>query len=290
MPDPKTPLLRSVSDTALLVAYHRAMETKRPDALFRDEIAVRLSEGRGEEIARKLTYGRRMAWTTIVRTLLIDDIVRRLVDGGVDGVVNLAAGLDARPYRLQLPRSLRWIEVDLPAMVRDKTEALAGQTPVCQLERVAVDLADAGARRAFFSRIASELRNVLVITEGLLVYLPPDTVGQLADDLAAQPAIRHWATDLATPMIKKRVNRWWGRKFQQANTTYQFAPEEGTKFFAPHGWRETEFHALFEEGIRVNRMMRGMGMVKVWKAIAPKRTARMMEKWRAGVALLERPH
>ncbi len=43
--------------------------------------------------------------------------------GGIDGVVNLAAGLDARPYRLQLPRTLRWIEVDLPAMVKEKGDA-----------------------------------------------------------------------------------------------------------------------------------------------------------------------
>ncbi len=79
--DSKTPLLRSVSDTALLVAYHRAMETKRPDSLFRDQFAVRLSDGRGEEIARKLRHGRAMAWTTIVRAVLIDDIVTCLVAG-----------------------------------------------------------------------------------------------------------------------------------------------------------------------------------------------------------------
>jgi methyltransferase (TIGR00027 family) len=282
------PVLRSVSDTALLVAYHRAMETARPDAHFRDPVAVRLSEGRGEEIARTLPRGRAMAWTTIVRTVLLDDIVTRLVAGGVDGVVNLAAGLDARPYRLPLPPTLRWIEVDLPAMVKEKDAALAGETPACQLERVPVDLADATARRALFARIGAELTNVLVISEGLLVYLPPDLVGQLADDLANQPSFRRWATDLATPMIRKRVNRWWGRKLKQANTTYQFAPEEGTRFFAPHGWSESEFHPLFEQSLRLNRTMRGLWMFKVWKRVAPKRTARMMEKWRAGVALLER--
>ena len=91
----KPRVLRSVSDTALLVAYHRAMETKRPDALFKDEFAVRLSEGRGEQIARKLARGRALAWTTIVRTVLLDDVVLRLVAQGVDTVVNLAAGLDA---------------------------------------------------------------------------------------------------------------------------------------------------------------------------------------------------
>ncbi len=56
-----TPLLRSVSDTALLVAYHRAMESRRPDALFRDAIAERLSAGRGEEIVRRLRYARSIA-------------------------------------------------------------------------------------------------------------------------------------------------------------------------------------------------------------------------------------
>src|SRR5215831_20875510 len=93
----KPPVLRSVSDTALLVAYHRAMETKRPDALFRDDFAVRLSRGRGEQISRRLPRGRALAWTTIVRTVVLDEIVLRLLRYGVDTVVNLAAGLDTRP-------------------------------------------------------------------------------------------------------------------------------------------------------------------------------------------------
>ena len=280
--------LRSVSDTALLVAYHRAMESRRPDALFHDEIAERLSAGRGEEIARRLTYGRRMAWTTIARTVLFDDLVTRLVASGVDTVVNLAAGLDARPYRMKLPASLCWIEVDLPGMVRDKQEALAAEQPVCRLERVPADLADAGTRRDVFARIAARSRDVLVLTEGLLVYLPPDTVGALADDVHAQPSFRHWAIDLATPMIRKRVNRWWGKRLKQANTHYQFAPEEGTRFFEPHGWREAEFHGLFEESVRLNRMMSGASIFLVMKRIAPRRAARMLEKWRAGIVLLQR--
>ena len=32
-------------------------------------------------------------------------------------VVNLAAGLDARPYRMPLPSSLLWVQVDLPAIL-----------------------------------------------------------------------------------------------------------------------------------------------------------------------------
>ncbi len=284
----KPPVLRSVSDTALLVAYHRAMETRRPDALFKDELAVRISEGRGEQIAHDLRGGRSMAWTTIVRTVLLDDIVLRLVAQGADTVVNLAAGLDARPYRLPLPPTLRWIEVDLPDLLRDKQEAFGDRTPACQVARVPLDLADAAERRALFARLGAESRRALVMSEGLLVYLPPALVGELADDLHAEPVFQHWAIDLATPMVKRRINRSWGRKFEEAKTQYQFAPEEGTRFFAPHGWREAEFHVLFDHAIRVNRTMRGIWMFHVMKRLAPRRTARMLEKWRAGVVLLAR--
>ncbi|MBZ5589275.1 MAG: SAM-dependent methyltransferase [Acidobacteriia bacterium] len=288
MPASKFQPLRSVSDTALLVAYHRAMESKRSDALFHDEFAVKVSEGRGEEIARKLTYGRRMAWTTIVRTVLFDELVLRLLPQGIEVVINLAAGLDARPYRLPLPPSLRWIEVDLPDMIRDKSEALAAGTPRCRVERIAFDLSQAGPRRELFTRLGAESGNVLVLSEGLLVYLAPQVVSELADDLHAVATIRHWVIDLATPMIRKRVNRWWGKKLQQANTKYQFAPEEGTRFFEPHGWHEAEFHELFEHGIRLDRVMRGAWMFKVMSRLMPRRAARMRAQWRSGVVLLER--
>jgi methyltransferase (TIGR00027 family) len=280
--------LRSVSDTALLVAYHRAMETARPDALFHDELAVRVSARRGEEIARRLTYGRRMAWTTIVRTVLFDDLVLRLVPQGVDTVVNLAAGLDARPYRLELPSSLRWIEVDLPDLIREKDEALAGETPRCRLERVALDLSLSGPRRALLARVGAGPANVLVLTEGLLQYLAPQVVGEIAEDLHDTASVRHWVIDLATPYIRQRANRWWGKKLEQANTAYQFAPEEGTRFFSQHGWREAEFLPLFEHSLRLGRTMPWIWMYRLSARLMPRRTAKNLEKWRSGVVLLER--
>jgi methyltransferase (TIGR00027 family) len=264
------------------------METKRPDALFHDRLAVQVSEGRGEEIARKLTYGRRMAWTTIVRTVLFDELVLRLLPDGVEAVVNLAAGLDARPYRLPLPPTLRWIEVDLPDMVREKSEALAAETPRCRVERIALDLSEPAPRRDLFARVGAEAGNVLVLSEGLLVYLEPRVVGELADDLYAVPSVRRWAIDLATPMIRKRVDRWWGKKLERANTKYQFAPEEGTKFFEPHGWHEAEFLELFEHSIRLDRMMSGAWMFNLMSKLMPRRSARMRQQWRTGVVLLER--
>src|SRR5512138_1155580 len=91
-----------VSDTARWVAAYRAHETERPDALFRDPLARRLAGERGEEISRTVKLGAMGEWPMVARTLLFDAFVTSEVARGVDTVVNLAAGLDTRPYRMSL--------------------------------------------------------------------------------------------------------------------------------------------------------------------------------------------
>jgi methyltransferase (TIGR00027 family) len=280
--------LQSISDTALLVAHHRAMESARADALFHDSFAERLAGERGEAIARKLPWGRRTAWSTITRTVLIDEIVQRLAGQGVDTVLNLAAGLDSRPYRLALPASLRWIEMDLPAITAAKSEILAEDHPNCRLQRVTVDLANASERQHAFAELGGEINKALVITEGLLVYLKAETVTDLARDLHQEAAIQFWLTDLMSPLVLKRVQRWWGKQMKAANARMQFAPQEGTKFFEPLGWREAEFYDLFLSSLRINRPMPMAWMLKVQMKLFPKRSQKNLAKMRSGVALLER--
>jgi methyltransferase (TIGR00027 family) len=168
-----TPILESVSDTALLVAYHRAMESARPDALFHDPYAERLAGDRGEEIARRLRWGKRMAWSTITRTVLIDEIVLRLVGEGVETVLNLAAGFDSRPYRLPLLPSLRWVEMDLPPLTAAKIELLKDEKPRCQLERVSVNLADFSERQGAFAEQAGRQDEESARPDGRSADLPP---------------------------------------------------------------------------------------------------------------------
>jgi O-methyltransferase involved in polyketide biosynthesis len=101
------PLIRNVSDTARWVAVYRARETERPDAHFRDPFARRLAGERGEQIAKSMPLGRDNDWSMITRTWLGDQFINEQLQQGVDMVINLAAGLDARPYRMKLPASQR---------------------------------------------------------------------------------------------------------------------------------------------------------------------------------------
>src|SRR5580704_14199706 len=108
----------------------------------------------------------------IVRTQVFDEIILDTISRqGVDLVINLAAGLDARPWRLKLPPALRWVDVDLPAILEYKAQSLGDARPVCRYEAVVADLTDAGARRAVLTKLGSEAARALVVTEGLLIYL-----------------------------------------------------------------------------------------------------------------------
>ena len=86
-----------VSDTALWVAVHRAMESRRKDALFRDPYAERLAGERGRQIVGRLDPGNGAAWSIITRTAVLDELILGAIRDGADTVLNLAAGLDTVP-------------------------------------------------------------------------------------------------------------------------------------------------------------------------------------------------
>jgi methyltransferase (TIGR00027 family) len=277
-----------VSDTAHWVAMYRAMESERPDALFRDPYARRLAGPQGDQILRNMPKAKTFAWPMIVRTAVMDEIILRAISrDGVRTVVNLAAGLDARAYRLALPRELRWIDVDLPAMQNYKREALSAETPRCALEWIPADLADAGQRRAMLSRVAAGPGPALVITEGLLIYLEPEQVTALARDLHGCAALAWWLTDIASPRLIKIMERTWGGKLRAGGAPFKFAPAEGTAFFEPLGWREAEFRSSWDESLRLNRTMR---FARLWNLIGRLYSKKAREAGRrmAGIVLLQR--
>ena len=239
-----TSLIRNISDTALWVAVYRARETERPDALFRDPFARRLAGERGEAIAKSMQFSEANAWSYVSRTLRVDEIVNARIKDGADMVINLAAGLDARPYRMELPSSLQWIEVDLPVMIDYKEEVLQGEKPRCSLERIRLDLSNTAARRELFHRLSVKAKKVLVVTEGLLVYLDREEVLGLGNDLAAQANFADWVVELVSPGLLKMLQKRLATL--QAESPLKFAPTEGPDFFTLCGWKPVEVYPLLK--------------------------------------------
>jgi methyltransferase (TIGR00027 family) len=246
-------VVSNISDTARWVAIYRARESQRPDALFNDPFAAQLGGELGARIAGELGSMHGNGWPIIVRTRLIDDLVLQSLAEGCDRVLNLAAGLDTRPYRLRLPAELQWIEADLPAMVDEKTRMMATHAPACRLSREKVDLADAAARREFLTRALGGAKKALVLTEGLLVYLPAETVSDIARDLHAQPNVTWWMMDLSSPRVLAML-RARTRDRMSSDAQFQFAPPNGVAFFEPLGWRAREVKSLFRAAAKWRRL------------------------------------
>jgi methyltransferase (TIGR00027 family) len=275
--------IRNVSDTALWVTVYRAQESERADAVFRDPYARKLAGERGQQIAAAMPFAQKHSWSYTARTWVVDQVIEREVQQGADMVINLAAGLDSRPYRMQLPASLRWIEVDLPDMLTYKQQILAGDRPQCALERVPLDLRDVAARRALFQRLGSEAKRVLVISEGLIVYFEAEDVAELARDLAAQPSFRHWATDLTSPALLKMLQKSIGGPLSDVGSPLKFAPREGPDFFVPCGWKPVEARSLLHVAAKLRRLSFGMRLL----ALLPDPAGRNPDKPWGGVVVLE---
>lgn len=263
------------------------MESERRDAHFHDPYARMLAGERGEEIMRTMRGARSNMWAMVVRTCVYDEIILRLIQqNSVDTVLNLAAGLDTRPYRLQLPTTLHWIEVDLPAILTYKEEKLGNEQPYCQLERVKLDLADSEARKALFARVNAGSKQVLVITEGLMIYLTAEQATSLATDLHAEPNFRYWLTELTSPFVLQMLQRSWNSQLATGNARIQFAPEDGVKFYERLCWRVAEFHLSMEEAHRLRREMRYAWLIRFLIRISPPQRREMHGK--DGYLLLER--
>ncbi len=281
MPDK---LIRDISDTALWVAHYRAAETERPDAVFKDPFARALAGERGRQIAKAQKFGDQNAWSFTARTVLFDRFITEVVRDGADTVVNLAAGLDTRPYRMDLPNALRWIEVDLPGILDYKEEIIGAAPPVCALERVRLDLSDESARRALFARIGASSSRTAVMTEGLLIYLDGTQVASLARDLAAVPSFRTWIVDLASPGLVKLMTQRGGDMIAAAGAPFKVAPPEGPAFFEPLGWRPAEVGSLLKTASRLKRLPLFLKLI----SLLPEPAKRPPTRPWSGVVRLER--
>ncbi|HKA36879.1 MAG TPA: class I SAM-dependent methyltransferase [Thermoanaerobaculia bacterium] len=276
--------IRNISDTAIWAAMYRARENRRGDALFRDPFAERLAGERGERIAEQMRAHGEHEWAWVMRTVLYDRVIAGRIAAGADMVVNLAAGLDARPYRMALPPALQWVEVDLPDLVDYKERILAGDEPACRLERVRLDLADVAARRQLFASLGERSSNALVITEGLLIYLTADEVGALARDLAAARGFRHWVLEVVSPGLLRMLQREVGEALEEARAPLKFGPPEGPAFFMKHGWKPVSVESPLKAAARAKRLPFFLRLV----AKLPESSGAQGNRPWSGICLLEK--
>ena len=183
-------ITESVGATALGVAAARAAETERADPLIRDPFAASFVDAAGsgtgmlfsnstlpapviEENPELPVFRHAMIDYVACRTAFFDDAFRAAADAGVRQVVILAAGLDARAWRLPWPAGTTVYELDQPKVLEFKSSTLQnlGARPTATQADVPVDLRQdwpTALREAGFDASVPSAWSA----EGLMQYLP----------------------------------------------------------------------------------------------------------------------
>jgi methyltransferase (TIGR00027 family) len=137
-----------------------------------------------------------------IRTRFVEELLMEaLAAHSIKTVLSVGCGLDTRPWRLDLAPDLRWVEIDFADMLDYKDGIMSGEKPRCRRERLTVDLNDPAQRSAMYEAAGPE--PALMITEGLLLYLPAATVEALAAETSRQSRVSHWNSDITTSAFSK---------------------------------------------------------------------------------------
>lgn len=179
----------AVARTAFWTAYCRAVESRSAAPLVVDPLAERLCGPEGLAIGEAMEGEGRAHASVVVRTRVVDERIAAAValDGARD-VVLLGAGLDARAFRLRLPRGVRFLETDYPELLEWKGARLAEEAPPegVSVERRPLELRDPAAVGALLRSLGDRPR--VVVLEGVLAYLAPEEARALLDAIAAVDA------------------------------------------------------------------------------------------------------
>lgn len=267
-------MIGHVSDTALWMAGLRAQESGRPDALFQDPFAAALAGDRGRELAATMPSAPQMAFAIAIRTVAIDRLIGSALARGIDAFVNLGAGLDTRPYRLKLPPTLRWIEIDFEPVLEYKSEKLRDAAPICRVERIAADLTQASD---LLSGVARESRSAAVLTEGVVAYLTNDQASRLSRDLGEY---RWWIQDYRHGRLNKRAE-------QNLGVPFRFDVDDPMAFFGRDGWTVQEDLRILDVAEQAGRKAPLPFPWNALRAVMPKTVKRLGNRT-YGYALMSR--
>jgi methyltransferase (TIGR00027 family) len=262
-------LASSVGATATLVAAARALATTSEDPIIDDPFAAPLVRAVGVDFFTKLVdgatdpaqfgagYGPSMSQLTngmAARTRFFDDFFHDAGRAGIRQAVILAAGLDARAYRLSWAPGTVVFEIDQPDVIEFKSEALSdlGAAPTTERRTVAIDLRDDWPT-ALREAGLDPAKPTAWIAEGLFGYLPPEAQDRLLDQISelSAPGSRMGAEGVpATPDLDeeavrermKAASEHWreqGFDLDFSDLVYLGDRADVDAYLQGHGWQTT---------------------------------------------------
>lgn len=160
-----------VPETMIQTLYARAKESGKPNPKIKDTMAIEIVEKLDYDFS-KADQDNTMSCGVIARTIVLDEMVEQYLNSHPNTVVvNIASGMDTRCYRMK-GKYLRWYNVDLLETMEIRKRFLTENGPVYQIAKSAMDA-------SYADEIQYDNENVLVVIEGLSMYLNQEDILQI---------------------------------------------------------------------------------------------------------------
>ncbi|WP_158998866.1 class I SAM-dependent methyltransferase [Pigmentibacter ruber] len=248
----KKEIINHVSDTAYLIAFYRMLEAKKKNSIVKDLLSFLLINDRAERICKKIKNKNHFDWLVPLRTNSIDFLISKYIkERNIDTVINLGAGLDTRAYRLDGLEKIKWFDIDFSNVIEYKSNLLKNVLPKCILQYIKLDLSLREERKKILSEICTQANNVLVLSEGLILYLKEIEVLFLSEDLLKHKNINYWIQDYYSKDYFKFSLISSKRSFK--NSPFQFFPKNIFEFYAEIGWKNNEIISCINEGKKLKK-------------------------------------
>src|SRR5215217_2017991 len=227
------------------MAAARARESRRPDALFDDPLAAAFAgrEGfawlEGMEVAR--LWGGPGLYI-VIRTRFFDDfLLSSCLSTGARQIVLLAAGMDARAFRISWPPQTRLYELDRPEVLAAKETVITrtGARPACERHAIGADLGRPSWSEALLEAGYEAREPSVWLVEGLLFYMSEAAVHLLLDAVRAlaSPGSR-LSADLVNEELLRSPTLWpLLSTFAGRGLVGYFGANDPEALFAEHGWK-----------------------------------------------------
>jgi methyltransferase (TIGR00027 family) len=231
--------------TSRWMAAARARESQRLDCLVYDPLAAALAGPEGfawlEHMERAQPWGG-SALYVVVRTRFFDDfLLRASWDAGARQVVLLAAGMDARAFRLGWPPGTRLYELDQPEVIdaKDAVASSAGAHPTCERRAIGVDLGRPSWSEALMSAGYEAQERSVWLAEGLLFYMTEAAARALLGGASVLAAPRsRLGADLVNRDLRASPVMWpLLGTFSRRGAPGRFGTNDPEALFAEHGWQ-----------------------------------------------------
>lgn len=229
-----------VSLTAFYTCAVRARDAARLAPVVGDRFAQRLMDERGAALWERMRDLKLPALSIIARHRLIDDRLRALLAADPDlRIVLLGAGFDSRAFRLA---GGRWLEVDEPAVIAHKESRLPAADAPNPLQRIAVDF----ATESLAQRLApfAEPRRVVVVMEGVLLYLDGAQQQATAEALASlAPEVLLFA-DVMTPTFFRRAGQATHARLRELGAPFKVQSVDVPALWSRAGFEVRARHSI----------------------------------------------